>query len=935
MDTKSQRILNIYETGVSETELTETLKTKINASAGGSLGSIKPTDAAPTPARNGNYTFSIGGDKPAWLTAEAGVTTVKAGDGVAVVYAEPSSYTYTHVDVSSVINSSPFVNYDIKLVGIIDIKIMSISQTYLKYAVQWFWRNSNGHPYYLRLQGWNGTAWVTVGDWQRTTDPTVSIEQIDIENVRFTINWDLVVDGLSYSNLAEIKSDCYFIETPAKLQGNLSYDVFPFEASINLLGFRYFKIYNALKDKIYYISNVENLTEYRRFNLHYCDLDGTNDVELYVLTIMPTYTSQYTELVIDSVQGHKLSYKINWNEVVSISGLTKDTGALLKSVYAQTYQDYDVFESATPTTLMGIKYAKVIGNVNKERIFYIEAFEKNTSYRRIYISSCDADGSNNIRNFSWTVFAVDFKDSEVITISDGLTMSIELYVDWTLNGDLVGGTYLENKFLKSVYFPSGVEADNSGYDIKDNINSRIIVDCLGNGDVTTIAAAYSLINDSYINKQYEIAICPGIYNEQNLIPPPFTHTHGIKPNTVVVHSQGFDGTLPVFDQRNSSSKLSNMKIISYTGYCIHYDYKLNRATLKNENLHLKQTTTNAVIGGGSFQYGTHFNWKNIIIEGGAVACHTNVNANYENTHLVFENCKLLDGVIALGNVGGFGHCVCEINGLVTPKGNRSLQLFTSNLRTLDLPNTYFANNFEWQVIGGGNVNFLPYVYSTAEGLRFQSANYSDSILLSGTAVQFIFGNVNYKNGNTRIKATAEGLYFVKDEQAGGTTDVYQMWKRLGDCSLVNKTLSVTIGSTTQTYTFALNYLTTKTAESTILAEINSAITIAQLSKYVPTAWENINTSEKQFVVVTEEIGILSGEWVTGSGLRCPENSKKEDVYGIALENGISGENIQVWVGNAFYITNTDGEYGIDANGVLSINATPKVGYIKNNIFYRF
>ena len=70
-------------------------------SVGNSLGSIKPTDAAPTPARNGNYTFSIGGNKPAWLTAEAGITEVKAGDGVAVVYTEPSSYSYTHVDIGS------------------------------------------------------------------------------------------------------------------------------------------------------------------------------------------------------------------------------------------------------------------------------------------------------------------------------------------------------------------------------------------------------------------------------------------------------------------------------------------------------------------------------------------------------------------------------------------------------------------------------------------------------------------------------------------------------------------------------------------------------------------------------------------------------------------------------------------------------------------
>jgi len=74
------------------------IQNQIDVIGSGQLGSIKPTDAAPTPARNGQYVFSIGGNKPAWLTAEAGVTTVKAGDGVAVVYTAPSSYSYTHVD---------------------------------------------------------------------------------------------------------------------------------------------------------------------------------------------------------------------------------------------------------------------------------------------------------------------------------------------------------------------------------------------------------------------------------------------------------------------------------------------------------------------------------------------------------------------------------------------------------------------------------------------------------------------------------------------------------------------------------------------------------------------------------------------------------------------------------------------------------------------
>ena len=81
------------------TEKLSIIEAKADSPVSSSLGSIKPTDSAPTPTRNGNYTFSIEGNKPAWLTAEAGITTVKAGDGVAVVYTEPSSYTYTHIDM--------------------------------------------------------------------------------------------------------------------------------------------------------------------------------------------------------------------------------------------------------------------------------------------------------------------------------------------------------------------------------------------------------------------------------------------------------------------------------------------------------------------------------------------------------------------------------------------------------------------------------------------------------------------------------------------------------------------------------------------------------------------------------------------------------------------------------------------------------------------
>ena len=73
------------------------LQNQINTVASGYLGAIAYNASAPTPAKNGWYDFSTGG-VVSWLT---GAPTVKIGDRVSVVYAEPSSYTYTHVDVGS------------------------------------------------------------------------------------------------------------------------------------------------------------------------------------------------------------------------------------------------------------------------------------------------------------------------------------------------------------------------------------------------------------------------------------------------------------------------------------------------------------------------------------------------------------------------------------------------------------------------------------------------------------------------------------------------------------------------------------------------------------------------------------------------------------------------------------------------------------------
>ena len=174
----------------------------------------------------------------------------------------------------------------------------------------------------------------------------------------------------------------------------------------------------------------------------------------------------------------------------------------------------------------------------------------------------------------------------------------------------------------------GNDDNNGSYVIKDNTKNIVVVDCLGNGDFTNIKSACESITNSNINNQYEIVVRPGTYNENYIIVPNFTHIHGIKPNTIVVTSEGISGTNAVFDQRYCSSKLSNMHIKSQTGYCIHYDVALDRKVIKNENLILellpnRQATNNSIIAGGSFLYGTYVEWKNCTFINGTVSCHTN------------------------------------------------------------------------------------------------------------------------------------------------------------------------------------------------------------------------------------------------------------------------------------------------------------------------
>ena len=239
--------------------------------------------------------------------------------------------------------------------------------------------------------------------------------------------------------------------------------------------------------------------------------------------------------------------------------------------------------------------------------------------------------------------------------------------------------------------------------------------------------------------------------------------------------------------------------------------------------------------------------------------------------------------------------------------------------------------FEWQVEGKNNENFVPCINKPGEGLLFETANNNEQISISGTAVSALFGYVKIRKGNTQIKGRAYGAYMVKDEQVNNT-DVYQMWKRLGDCSTTNKTLSVTVGETTQTYTFNQDYSSLKTAEEAIISAVNSVITIAVLKKYKPDSMENIVSEEKTYVIPSGN-GLLAGQLITKSGAVCSANCQRSAIYGYVLEDGIAGELTQIWTGNELFMSGVSGvSYGVGADGKFSADASVKVGEAVGGVF---
>jgi hypothetical protein len=263
-------------------------------------------------------------------------------------------------------------------------------------------------------------------------------------------------------------------------------------------------------------------------------------------------------------------------------------------------------------------------------------------------------------------------------------------------------------------------------------------------------------------------------------------------------------------------------------------------------------------------------------------------------------------------------------------------------RTTALPKSYPATNYEWIINGANNKNLSIYAAHNGRALKIEAntVGQGKSIALTGNAVGVLFGKVNYQIGGSTIKPSATGTLEIL-EQSTAVIKEYPLWKRLGDCSVNNKTLTVEYDSIVSTYTFNKNYTSADT-EDAILADINSKFasdgcdcTISTID--IKNAWDNINVDEKVYIKCTQSDDVEEFCYVTENGKRCDDTTPKDDVFGLCVKSTINGDYMPVWRGAYRYgniYTHPNGLYGIGSDGKISQSATIKIGRMLNGILYR-
>jgi hypothetical protein len=750
-------------------------------------------------------------------------------------------------------------------------------------------------------------------------------------------------------------------------------------------GFMNVTLNNADRHQFYYISNFEKNVVYggaigTRALINIKAASDINSVGTSVCSFSfqdPTNLSPYNctgiqtlTLTAQGGSGITGTVTINWdayNTGASASansylqgGLAAYTNDAIAPVDNQYAHNYPMVKYGKYSDFSNGFIRFYLSNARRDKYYYISNMENARVYAGLYTrwivtineASDPTSTGTQVCQFYFTDATNTVTKTGVQEVALGATAPSIIggtaVINWDkmpVNTAYTAASYKETGFA---YIPGTILGVQNDYELRDNIKVTVNVNADGTGDYTTVAAAYAAYAaSSNYDNQVLFKVYPGVYNESNIVPPPFSHTLAVGPlGSVVFYDnggvRGFDITYSckitgiVSDVINESSYNAHIDLptLSY-GFVGIYNCKF---------IHRLGGGSAAVIGQGA--------WPDLIVRFedtqfiGFVSpptVHTKENSDYR-MKLQYKNCTFGSGMNLI-SLGTYGQSEAEFIGC-NFKGNfpgLSVSLLTNEPQLWKYP----ANNQNWKISGYGNKNFIwdmRAIANAGQALQITANTVNQSVALSGTAAGVLFGpNANWKvtKQGTRVYGKVIGWADVRDIRMGDSlhtayADVIQMWARLGDCSSVNKTLTVTVNGVAKTYTFTANYLTTKPSETSLLAAINAVITNATISSINGVNyWEVLNTSDRVGSQATDANGILKDELVLVSGYtagKVAQSTAAENITGIAVYDAAQGEVIDVWAG-AFYTGLADGDYGVGSNNQLSLTDNPKVGYVKSNIFY--
>jgi hypothetical protein len=281
----------------------------------------------------------------------------------------------------------------------------------------------------------------------------------------------------------------------------------------------------------------------------------------------------------------------------------------------------------------------------------------------------------------------------------------------------------------------------------------------------------------------------------------------------------------------------------------------------------------------------------------------------------------------------------------------------------------YANTADTSIIANDIVPRPLYnINNTAKALRITSNSIGggSSVTIDATSTAFdaiignslspyttkdIFGRTiragyTYFVGGNALSGYAFGSKDISEVGCGEGVDVFikSLGKRLGDCSVTSKTLTVTIdGGSPINIVFNLNY--TSVSNASIISDINTALgASATASEYAPA-----REYYPQFKGVKQSINVDSSEILVGMGIVLTSTGMKKATNADGYINGICLDNVkvgdvgriitekgsQIYTANAssfttFFLNETSvgtrlagTKFGISATaGVFEVNATP-------------